>query len=234
MLNEVDVEGVDLVRLEPRLQLIVHPRRGHLLRNKAQSLGNALDVRIDREGRPGEGEEQHTGRGLGTDTGERGEPTLCLLKWEVGEEAEFPVGATLAYLAEERLQAFRLGRREATWPDRLLDLPGGGGDHRVPCWKPLDEPVHRMPGIVVGCVLREECQDELEERGTRCLLFCAAVALAEDRDQLGRGPSLISCVGRRGAAPLRSPVRHASFCRARHAPDGSATIPLSHVVPGER
>ena len=45
---------------------------------------------------------------------------------------------------------------EAAGPDRIFDLGRWRGEHLVPRGEAFDEAVHRLAGVVVGRVLRQQ------------------------------------------------------------------------------
>src|SRR4029453_5853883 len=79
VLDQRDVERVDLLRFQYRLEDIVRLCRARLRRHKAQPLSDAMDVRIDRQRRPPEREHQHAGRRLRPNPLQLAKPALRLL-----------------------------------------------------------------------------------------------------------------------------------------------------------
>ena len=191
MLDQIDVEGVDLVRLELRLQLVVHLHDRHPRRREAEALRHALDVRIDGQRGPSEGEQQHDRRRLRPHARQRAQPRLRLIHRQRLEEAELVAGGLLADLGEQCLDARRLRRRKPAGPDRVLDLGRGRVDHLVPAPEALEQAVEGVPGVVIRGVLGEQRQHQLGDRVVVRPRIDAPVRLAEDRDQLG-GPPLRS------------------------------------------
>jgi len=82
------VEGVDLLRLQECLEQLVGLLGAGLGRHQAEASGHAVDVGIDGQGGPAQGEEEHAGRGLGSDAGQAAQPGAGLLQGQVPQEGE--------------------------------------------------------------------------------------------------------------------------------------------------
>ena len=101
------------------------------------------DVRVDRHVAQPEAEEQHAGRGLAPDAGQRAQRLAALLDRRVGH----PVDAQrIADRAQDRLDARRLDLRDAARADRLLDLGQRRVAHRLPATRRSRRSARAAPG----------------------------------------------------------------------------------------
>ena len=86
--DQVHVEGVHVLRRQPRLQHLLRLHRRRLRRHEPQPSQHPVDVRVDGESGPAEREQQHHGRRLRPHAGQRPQPALRLLQRQVGEERQ--------------------------------------------------------------------------------------------------------------------------------------------------
>ncbi len=150
---------------------------------------DARDVRVDGHVALAVGEQQHAGRGLAADAGQRGQLGAALLDARVREVVD---ARRIVELAQDRLDPERLDLRDAAGPDRQLDL----GVRRVadlgPAAEALAQAEEGHVAVAVVGRLREDGEDQLVEaltvrRGVRAAVeLTETVADAPDAGAAGR------------------------------------------------
>ncbi len=146
------------------LERVLSLRRRQLRRHEAEAAGDAVDVRVDRQPRPAEAEEEHAGRRLRTDRRQRPQPFSRLHQRCLPEKVEVEAAAARLDLGQHRLQARRFRRRQATGTDRLLDRRDRRCQHRLPVGEALEQPREGAARVRVRRVLREQRQHQLAHR----------------------------------------------------------------------
>ena len=133
-------------------------------------------VRVDRDLRAAEGEDQHAGRRLSSYARQRGEELECLLPRGTLQPAQIEV---VVRLSQRLLDSRGLLRRQAARADRLLDLLERRVADRLPGREAI--PQARVSDIPVGVsgVLGQNRSHELLDRPAMRLLSGAPVELAQ-------------------------------------------------------
>src|SRR4051794_30386933 len=165
MAQEVHVE-LQLGPARGDLQHGVVDRVGRpLARKQAQPGADAADMGVDGHVAHPEREQQHAGRRLAPDAGQRREQRAGLRDPHLGKVVERRLAVRgRRQLAQDLLDARGLRRRQAARADRRLDLVERSVAHGDPVREAVAQPQIRDVPVAVVRRLREDGQDELGDR----------------------------------------------------------------------
>src|SRR6476660_7474128 len=157
--------------------------------NQAQTTGDAVHVRIDRDRVAAQGEGQHDRRGLRTDAGKGGEVAARLRVRHASEPRQVVGALALVDLAKDGLDAWGLRVGGAAGAGRIREGGRGRRDDLTPGGERVAERRERPVGVHVARVLAQNREDQLVEGigGTRWRQWAeAAFETPEDRSDTPR------------------------------------------------
>src|SRR5438132_3837436 len=155
--DQLDMERVDLLIVQHVLEQVVGAQQWRARRQHAKPAGDPIDMGVHRQGGPAEAEQEHDGRRLAPDAGQRREPVSRLAERKGRQEGEIPGAAGIgAHLGEHVLDARRLGRRQAAGSDHVGQLVERRLQHVIPGRVTGSQRGEGAERVDVGGVLRKD------------------------------------------------------------------------------
>ena len=190
--------------------------------DKPEPSRDTVHVRVDREVRSTEREEQHARGGLRADSCERDEQIPERLRAHADQRVVVERDPTVSQLAEDPADAHRFGGTEAAAIDRLRERRQRRVRDVIPRWKARPQVRVGAVTVRVARVLRQHSEDQLVERRKTPRRRRRAVDLSQaKRDRAKTTPHPVSIGnGSRERSPRRSDPDSSMTSRSpsRHSP----------------
>ena len=132
--------------------------------DQAKPPRDAMDVRVHRQRRPAQREQQHAGGRFRANTIQRCQPALALFQRQLFQKIQVQLAAPLQNLAQRILDARRFDPAQPSRLDRLVQLIIGCVEHFFPGWVHGAQLRVGAAAVHVAGVLRKNRADQLVER----------------------------------------------------------------------